>query len=204
MFNFNEKHFDALKEIGNIGAGNAATSLSILLNKKIDITVPTATLTSFDEVFEQLGGEEEILFSIFLRMSGDIEGNLFLFLKEETANFLLKNIVDYHDCPKEDCPIKEFELSILKEIGNILSGTYISALSDLANLRTFLSEPIIQKDMVGATLSFGLLEYGEIGNEAILLKTSFSENENYIQGYFAFLPSPKSFEVIFKKLGIDF
>lgn len=52
----NPLQLDILKEIGNVGAGNAATALSAILNRKIKMNVPNVRIVSFDEMMEMAGG----------------------------------------------------------------------------------------------------------------------------------------------------
>lgn len=54
-------HLDVLKEIGNIGAAHAATALSDLLGKKIDMKVPKVEMVPFHEMMELAGGSETVV-----------------------------------------------------------------------------------------------------------------------------------------------
>src|SRR5690625_1190147 len=89
-FKINDMHLDVLKEIGNIGAAHAATSLSQLLNRKVDMYVPSVKLVTFDEMFELAGGADETVVSIFLRIQGDASGSMFFMLSIESANHFIK------------------------------------------------------------------------------------------------------------------
>ena len=80
-----DMHLDVLKEIGNIGAAHAATSLSQLLDRKIDMYVPNVELVSFDEMFDLAGGAETIVAGIFLRIEGDFSGSMFFVLPLESC-----------------------------------------------------------------------------------------------------------------------
>ena len=67
----NEMYKDVLREIGNIGAGNATTALASLLGQKVDMSVPQVKLLEFDEIGELVGGEETVLAGIYLGVEGD-------------------------------------------------------------------------------------------------------------------------------------
>lgn len=203
MFNkLNEFHLDALKEIGNIGVANAATSLSILLNQTIDITIPSVELIRIEDICDFVGGEEEILYAVFFRVLGDFEGNFFLIIKEDSLNKLLQNL--HKKIKMKTINTMEMNNSLLNEVGNILAGSYISSLSDLMNSKLLLTAPQSAKDMAGAILSFGVLAYGEIGNDAMLINTSFHYGDEKIEGYMIFLPDPNSLEIFFSKFGIEY
>ena len=88
---FTTIHLDILKEIGNIGAGNAATALSTLLNKKIEMNVPNVRIVPFHEITELAGGSENVVVSVFLKIEGDANGNMFFILPiEQGERFILE------------------------------------------------------------------------------------------------------------------
>ncbi|ASA22240.1 CheY-P-specific phosphatase CheC [Paenibacillus donghaensis] len=201
------KHFkdfkmDVLKEIGNIGAGNAATALSQLLNKPIDMAVPKVQLLNFEEITDKVGGAEELVYAVFLRVEGDAPGNLFFILSPEAAKNLLSRIAGIDVGVSEE--LSEMELSALSEIGNILAGSYLSSLADFTSLTMYPTVPALAMDMAGAILGYGLLQFGQMGDDALLIDTTFLEGNNEIEGQFFLIPDPESFPKIFKSLGVPF
>lgn len=71
-----EVYFDVLKEIGNIGAGNATTALAQLLQCKVDMKVPQVKLLRFKELGSLMGGEDQVMIGIYLAVEGDITGSI--------------------------------------------------------------------------------------------------------------------------------
>ncbi|WP_425436691.1 chemotaxis protein CheC [Paenibacillus donghaensis] len=193
---------DVLKEIGNIGAGNAATALSQLLNKPIDMAVPKVQLLNFEEITDKVGGAEELVYAVFLRVEGDAPGNLFFILSPEAAKNLLSRIAGIDVGVSEE--LSEMELSALSEIGNILAGSYLSSLADFTSLTMYPTVPALAMDMAGAILGYGLLQFGQMGDDALLIDTTFLEGNNEIEGQFFLIPDPESFPKIFKSLGVPF
>ncbi|MER2116128.1 MAG: chemotaxis protein CheC, partial [Solibacillus isronensis] len=132
--NFSEKitllHLDVLKEIGNIGAAHAATALSNLLGKKIDMRVPDVKMASFNEMMELAGGSENAVVGIYLRIEGDAQGSMFFILPIEQANRFIRSLIQDESFDFHTPPYSEMGLSAMQEMGNILSGSYLSALSD--------------------------------------------------------------------------
>jgi chemotaxis protein CheC len=191
---------DVLREVGNIGSGNAATSLSRLLNKKVDMTVPTVSLLPFEEIAEQVGGAEAIVVAIFLRVDGDAPGNMFFIITRESARRLLQGLLAF--AASEGDEYSEMELSALCEIGNILAGSYLSSLGDLTGLYMSPSVPSIAVDMAGAILSYGLLQFGTMGDDALLIDTRFLEGGEEAEGHFFLIPDPESFNKMFHALGV--
>jgi chemotaxis protein CheC len=197
---FEAFELDVLKEVGNIGAGNAATALSRLLDKPVDMAVPKVSLLPFEEVAERVGGAEQIVIAVFLRVEGEAPGNMFFIIEEDAAKRIMHQMLSI---PFEDeAGYSEMELSALCEIGNILAGSYLSSLADFTRLAMAPSVPAISVDMAGAILSYGLMQYGEMGDSALLIETTFLEDHQSLEGHFFLIPDPDSFEKIFRALGV--
>lgn len=205
--NLNSVHLDVLKEVGNIGAGHAATALSTLLNKKIDMTVPDVRIVSFDEMMEMAGGSENVVAGVFLRIEGDAPGSMFFILPLQQAETFIRALPGDIVFSAEETPYNELALSALQELGNILSGSYLSSLSDFTRLSLYPSVPALSIDMVGAIVSFGLLELSQVSDYAIVIDTALNEesqsNSDSVKGHFFLLPDPDSFQIIFKALGVQ-
>lgn len=201
----NSVHLDVLREIGNIGAGHAATSLSTLLDKKIEMTVPSVRVLSFDEMMESAGGPETVVASVFLRIEGKAPGSMFFVLSLSQAEYFIHQMTGEKDFRFENEPFSDMAVSALQELGNILSGSYLSSLSDFTGFNMYPSVPALSIDMAGAAISFGLLEVSHSSDYAIVIDTALSEEgrENgTIHGHFFLLPDPGSFEAIFTALGV--
>lgn len=196
---FEAFEFDVLKEVGNIGAGHAATALSRLLNRPVDMAVPRASLLPFEEIADYVGGAEKIVLAIYLRVEGDAPGNLFFIIDEESARRMLRQLLAMESGGDG---FSELEMSALCEIGNILAGSYLSSLADLTRLNMMPSVPSAAMDMAGAILSYGIMLYGEMGDSALLIETTFLEGDEVLDGHFFFIPDPDSFVPIFGALGV--
>ncbi len=199
-------HLDALKEVGNIGAGHAATALSQLLNKKVDMSVPSVRIMSFNEMMQLVGGPEEIIASVFCRIQGGAPGTIYFIMPVKDASVLLQRLMGDPTITLEQEEASELAMSALQEVGNIVAGSYLSSFSDFTQLRLTPSTPASSIDMAGAILSFGLNELARYTDMAIVIDTRFSEIDeevsNHINGYFFLLPDPSAFETIFQSLGV--
>jgi chemotaxis protein CheC len=193
------QQIDVLKEIGNIGAGNAATALAKMIDRKIDMNVPKVEILEFKEVAELLGGPEIPVCGIYFRVDGDISGSIMflLTLKSSTTltNMIMPSIGDI-EIPDE------IGQSALQEIGNILSGSYISSLSALTGLDIKISVPSLAIDMAGAILSVPIIQFGQVGDHVLLIETEFNEGNNEVKGFFFLIPDEDSFEILLKSLGV--
>lgn len=196
----NDLHIDLLREIGNIGAGNATTALSQMINKKIDMGVPKVNILEFKELSEVLGGAENPVVGILLNVEGQVKGMMMFVLEQSSAHRLVnllmgRSIDDFNE-------FTEMDLSALNEIGNIITGAYLSSLSTLTNLKIIPSVPHMGIDMAGAILSVPAIEFGKIGDKALLIQTDFGEGDDEVNGYFILIPEMESYEVILTSLGI--
>ncbi|EFM13080.1 CheC, inhibitor of MCP methylation [Paenibacillus curdlanolyticus YK9] len=191
---------DVLKEVGNIGAGNAATALSRLLDKPVDMAVPQVSLLPFEQISEIVGGSEQTVIAVFLRVDGDAPGNMFFIIEEPSAKRMLQRLLGMNI--QMDEAYSELELSALCEIGNILAGSYLSSLADFTGLAMMPTVPSVALDMAGAILSYGLLQFGEMGDSALLIETAFLEDRDLLEGHFFLIPDPDSFDKIFRALGV--
>lgn len=204
--NITSIHLDVLKEIGNIGAAHAATALSSLLNKKIDMKVPKVEMVSFDDMMDLAGGPDNVVTAIYLRIEGDVSGSMFFILPIEQANAFIRNLIQDPTFDFENPPLSEIGISAMQELGNILSGSYLSALSDFTRLKIYPTVPALTVDMVGAIISFGLVELSQVSDYVIVIDTAIHEEDvpgsEDVRGHFFLLPDPESFDSIFKSLGV--
>lgn len=193
---------DVLREVGNIGAGHAATALAQLMQKEIDMNVPLVNILTFDQIANFVGGAEAVVVTVYLRVTGDCPGNMFFIMDETSAQNLLRNLLAMPTCQAGF--FGEMEQSALLEIGNILVGSYLSSLADFTGLNLQPSVPALAIDMAGAILSYGLLELGRAGDLALTIDTAFFEGNEEVKGHFFLIPDPESFQTLFSALGVPF
>ena len=201
--NVDGMQFDVLRELGNIGAGNATTALSSMLNTKVDMNVPKVDLLSFEALHEIMGGAETIVVGILVTLDEDING-MMMFMMKTKSSFGLVDILFGRPVgtTAEDAELDEMSLSALKELGNIISGAYISSLSSMTNLTINQSIPYLSIDMAGAILSVPAIEFGKLGDKALLIESQFMEDDNDVTGYFILTPTIDSYNKILTSLGL--
>ncbi len=193
--------FDVLREIGNIGAGNATTALSQMINSKIDMKVPKVDLLEFKELSDIVGGAENLVVGILFTLEGQIDG-MMMFMMDMVAARHLVNLLVGDSYKTSSGEFSEMELSALNEIGNIISGAYLSSLSALTSLLITSSVPYMAIDMAGAILSVPAIEFGKIGDKALLIETEFGDDDNAVNGYFILIPTIDSYGAILSSLGL--
>ncbi len=193
-----QEYLDILKEIGNIGAGNATTALAQLLRCKVDMQVPKVKVLEFSDLGATMGGEENILVAIFLNVFGDINGSMMFLQEIDSAKHVIEKIMG--ESVSEQ--FSDMQVSALQEIGNIIAGSYLNSLATLTNLKIIPSVPSLSIDMAGAILSVPAIEFGLVSDKILLIETQFS-NEVEIDGYFVLIPDMQSYEVILRSLGVQ-
>ncbi len=193
---------DVLKEIANIGAGNAVTALSQMISNKIDMHVPRVKMLTFQELASIIGGPETLVAGIMVSLSGDIEGSMLFILENVDAHYLVGKLMGYKLEEIQTEVFTEIEQSALTEIGNIITGAYLNSISKMTNLEIRTSIPYIAIDMAGAILSVPAIEFGKLGDKALLIQSTFRDMEVDISGYFIMIPTLESYSGILKALGI--
>lgn len=193
-----DEYFDVLKEIGNIGAGNATTALAQMMQCKVDMAVPQVKLLEFKELGETMGGEEQIMAGIYLGIEGDITGSIMFLLEKQAARHLVTKLMGM---ASEGEDFSEMEYSALKEVANIITGAYLNSLSGLTNLCIYPSVPDLCVDMAGAILSVPAIEFGALGDKMLLIQTQFFD-EMTLDGYFILIPDLDSYGRILSALGL--
>ena len=179
------RSMDVLKEIGNIGAGNATTAIAGMLGTTMKMEVPRVLLMDATKLGDAICPEEETIVGIFLEVTNDISGSMMFLMKLPAAHFLVNKLMgrpqDYNE------PFDEMDLSAMKEIGNIIAGAYLSALSTMTNLKILPSIPYIAVDMAASILSVPAIQFGQYGDNALFIETEFGD-DIMMNGYFILMP----------------
>lgn len=191
---------DVLKEIGNIGSGNATTALSQMLNTLVDIEVPIVEILDFQQAIDAAGGPEKIIAGILVGIKGDVDGMImFLFEKELvsviTSTFFgheVNNLID----------IDEGERSALHEIGNIMASSYVNAISQLANMFIDVDVPYMAVDMLGAIMSAPASQMGQMGDKLLYIDNNIVLGNVNVRSKMLLLPTINSLGNLLGKLGV--
>ncbi len=197
----NDMYLDVLKEIGNIGAGNATTALANMLGLRIDMSVPNVEFLPVEKLGTAVGAEDDIIVGIMLGVEQDIDGSMMFLMDMASAHHLVNRLMMRPDDYAE--AFDEMDLSAIKEMGNIIAGSYLSALSGLTNLTIVPSVPFVAVDMAASILSVPAVQFGIQGDNALLIQTQFSD-ELGISGYFILMPEEDSYEKMLSALGLSF
>jgi chemotaxis protein CheC len=197
----NEVHIDILKEVGNIGAGNAATSLSDMLSKRIEMNVPEVSLLNYNDIIESIGGAENVVVGVLICFEGDIEGVILFLLKKEFVHLILNTLLGTELKSFEE--ISDLELSALSEISNIMVSSYVNAISSLTDMKIQVMVPSLNIDMSGALLDAVTAEFSEAASKVVFIKEKYYCQNEMVYSYMLLLPDKQSLKIIMKKFGMD-
>ncbi|ATW24306.1 chemotaxis protein CheC [Candidatus Formimonas warabiya] len=193
---------DVLREIGNIGAGNAATALSTMLSQRVDMGVPKVRIIDIKEIAAVLGGPENLVVGILVTIHKDVEGMMMFILEKQFAHLII-NLLMGRDLTNFDS-FEEMDLSALKEIGNIMVSSYVNAIASLTSQEIDISVPDIAIDMAGAILSVPAIEFGSIGDRVLLIEEEFSGGSDHVASYLMLIPKVDSLHKILEILGVKY
>ena len=199
------KHLDVFKEIGNIGAGHAASALAGLLNVKITMSVPESSVVPFNSILGVMDGPETLVAGVLIDISGDLNGYILLMLGMKDAMAMVTRALGEppRDVTGADFQLSDLERDTLLEVSNIIVGSFLSAISSFTGLRIKPSVPQIAIDMLGAIISIATIEYGKIGDSVLFLKTQFVDPGKEMSGHFFLIPDYNSYKILLKSLGLD-
>jgi len=198
----NSLYLDILREIGTIGAGNAATSLSKMLNRRIDMNVPEVKIAEFKDLEDIMEGAETPVVGIYLEFKGDISGTVLLVLDVISAKRITGLLLGNACSSISNRDFSEIEVSALEELGNILTAAYLGAISSFTGLTTKPSVPYFACDMLGAILSVPMIQFGQTSDKAMFIETDLINGTERFRSHFIVIPDMESFNVILKALGV--
>ena len=197
----NDNHLDFLREIGNVGAGNAATALSVMIDRKVEIDVPDVKIVPISRVPFILPNPEELVVGIEMNVKGDAELETLLIFDASGAKQLLKILLfgmEIGDLTQID----EMSVSALKEVGNIICGSYITALANFTGLYLDPLPPEVSVDMISAIISEVSLEVAYTEDKIIFIETLLDIQDVKVTGYIFMIPKGEGLEKIFKSMGL--
>ncbi len=192
---------DCLKEIGNIGSGSAASALSQMLGKNIEMHVPDVRVLDYQSVIDEMGGPEKVITGILVTLcNGDINGMIMFLLEDTFAKVVLNTFLGKENVNVID--LDENDFSAIKEMGNIMAGSYLGALSTLTGLTIDMSVPSMTVDMMGAIMNAPMIEFSEVGDKVLFINDGFIIDEVDINSHIILIPTVESLDILMKKLGV--
>jgi len=196
----NEFHIDVLREIANIGSGNAASSLSRMLGHTVNISIPDIGIKGFNEAYEVLGGAEAIMVGTLLMISGGINGMMMFLMPIEVVcelvNMLMFTNIKSHE------EIDEMGYSVINEVSNIMSASFVTAVADMTDLTVDISPPEAALDMLGSIMSVPSIYFAKMSDTLLLMQNELEIEGKKARASVLLFPDIPSLEKIMTSLGI--
>ena len=199
--NMNELQFDVMREIGNIGAGNACTALSVLLGTTIDMSVPSIKLLGFDDTSNYLGGPDTEVLGVKIDVTDDLEGMMFHIVNKRFAERLINTF--YEKKLDSFANIDEMDSSVISEMANITSGAYANSIATLTGLVVNIGTPNQQANKVRDILRIPLEAFAKTGDKILVVDEQFIIDEEQITSHMILVLENDSLKKLFEKLGVQ-
>jgi chemotaxis protein CheC len=194
---------DALKEVANIGAGHAATALSLMTGARIMIDVPTVNVGQLSELAPEIAAPDALIVSVMMEMHGSLNGQTLLALPFTTGRRLADLMLRRERRPPSET-FDRLEESALKEAGNILGGAYMTALSEFLGMHLMPSPPVLRISRTRDILDECKAALGsDVTVCCVETEFSFEEIGERFRGFFLLLPDSASFSAIFRAVRLS-
>lgn len=191
---------DCLREIGNIGSSYAAGALSQMLGKSVSMNVPDVKVVEYQSVIDEMGGPEKIITGILVLLNGDIEGMFMFLLEDDFAKITLSTFLGKQNINVTE--LDENDYSVIREMGSIMSGSYLGALSQLTDMKINMSVPSMTVDMMGAIMNAPMIAFSDVGDKALFINNGFVIDGVKIKSNITLIPTVQSLDILMKKLGV--
>lgn len=192
---------DCLQEMGNIGSGNAASSLSAMLGKTVTMHVPTISVLDYQAVIDEMGGPEKLITAILVTFKGDIRGMMIFLLENAFAEIVVNTFMGKQNI--DVIRMDEADSSAVKEMGNIMAGAYLSALAAMAEFTIEMDPPSMTIDMMGAVMNAPMVTLDEVGDKVLFIDEGFKIENTEINANIILVPEMESLDILMKKLGVN-
>jgi len=196
-----DMHFDVLREIGNIGSGNAISSLSAMLNTPISMEIPVVKILDMEELAETLGGPETQVVGILFTLHEDFQGMIMFITPKQFAHLVLNVLMDKHFESFEE--LGEMDISAIQEVANIMVSAYMGAISQMTNFKIALSPPSIAIDMVAALLNVPAVEVEKYGDKALFIRDVYINRGTEVDSCLILIPEAGYLKKLFNVFGMD-
>ncbi len=198
--NLNELQLDVMREIGNIGAGNACTALSVLLGTTIDMSVPRVQLLGYESTAQHLGGEDNMVIGLRVQITGDLEGMMLHVVQKRFAERIINTF--YAKELESVNSLDEMDSSVLNEMANITSGAYANSIASLTSLFVNIGTPTQIPGKVSEIMKLPITEFVKPGEQVLVVDEEFTIDDEHISSNMILALESDSLEKLFARLGV--
>lgn len=194
---YSEIELDGLKEIVNVGGGNAATSISQMINSRVDMDVPEVEVMAYDELYQKIIADDVEMHAVLSKIVGDIDGALLFVIADESGQKIAKMMLG-----SDDNPSNEIIASAVTELTNILFNSFLRAIGDMLQIQLIASLPISRYDFFGAIISSAYMAFDHYDEQILVIHNEFTYNNENLDASLFLIPGEGVLDKTFKALGI--
>ena len=195
---FTEGRRDILKELGNIGSGNAVTALSQMLGERLELCMPQCSIVQESGLGGLIKDKNSMYVGVVLNVSGDLQSMIALLLNKEFASMVLERLVGDKDVDVQQ--LDEMQKSAICEIGNIMCNSYYTAMSSMLGRTMNVSVPYMLVDTGERILQIFTEKYMQKDEEMIFVKNTFFYNNQELESHILLHPSSVAVAEMLEKL----
>ncbi|NLL82208.1 MAG: chemotaxis protein CheC [Tissierellia bacterium] len=195
---YSSLELDIIQEIANIGGGNAASSISKLINKPVTMSVPVVEILDYEKIYNDIMAEDMMVNSILVNMTGEIEGKFLFVYSDEVREDLVRMMIPDGIKDVSD----EVSVSAMDELVNILVKSFVNAISKMVEKTLITSVPLHLRDMFGAIFSSVYIDTEQYDINVMIIKNEFLYQGDKLESSLYFVPRPGVLQKMFKYLGI--
>ena len=197
-------HLDVLSEVGNIGAGNAATALSDMLHYMVKVSVPSVRVVDLDDVAKEIGDPSEEIAAILINLDQDLIGTMLSIFHGPFANELVKSFIGADMPDIGQFRDSEMGRSVLCEVGNITVATYVNALSQLSHMVINILPPQMFVDTLDTVIKeHKQREFKDFGRKVVVIDESFIIKDEEYKSSMILLLEIDSLNALIDSLGVE-
>lgn len=189
-----------VSELANIGLGHATTALASMTGRAFNMSVPYVESMALEQVPERLGAGEKLAVGITMPIEGEAEGHIVFLTSWESARSLWRMILG--TAPEDNLVVGDMEASALLEVGNIINSSFLSAISDMTNMRMESTPPHMAVDMAASILQSVVVEASLVDHVALAIRTEIHDYQGSFEGFFLYIPTLDGLRTAFRKLGL--
>lgn len=198
---FNDTQLDVMREIGNIGAGNACTALSVLLGTTIDMSVPSVHLIGYESTAEYLGGEDQVVLGLKVNITDDLSGMMVHVIHKRFAERIINTFYEKHI--DDIAALDEMDSSVLNEMANITSGAYANSLATLTGYFVNIGTPSQKAGKISEVMMMPIQEFVNPGEKLLVVDEIFTIEDEKISSNMVLALDKESMGKLFGKLGVE-
>jgi chemotaxis protein CheC len=195
-----QMRMDALGEVGIIGAGNASSAFSELLDCEIQLKTPWVKLVPIKDVPAMVGAPKDLLVEVYAKVAGDMDALIIATFDRAGAKKLTDIVISSVIVRKEVPVIDPLGRDALKEICNILIGSYLTALNKFLDIEVCHQVPMIYFTLTERSVSGIIQQFGLNVTHALIVAADFTAKDTIICGKMMLLLNSKSMALLVDKL----